>query len=153
MNVKTAIQQLFKQTRIAFLATQAVHGAESSMTPIALHQGNVLLHISRLAKHTANIQANPNIGLMICTPDEMQASPLALPRLSLQGEVHPVDTLIYDEAKQAYLNAIPEAEPLFSFADFQLFQCVPEEIRWVGGFGKASSISIKQWQELQPQHD
>jgi len=148
MSQKADIQALLKQTRIAFLATQGAHGSESSMTPFALHQGNMLLHISSLAKHTANIQNNPNIGLMICTPDDVQASPLALPRLSLQGEAYPVPDERYDEAKQAYVKAVPEAEILFSFADFQLFECVPNHIHWVGGFGKAGTLSKQQWQEM-----
>jgi putative heme iron utilization protein len=148
MSQKADIQALLKQTRIAFLATQGAHGSESSMTPFALHQGNMLLHISSLAKHTDNIQNYPNIGLMICTPDDVQASPLALPRLSLQGEAYPVPDERYDEAKQAYVKAVPEAETLFSFADFQLFECVPNYIHWVGGFGKARKIPLETWKSL-----
>jgi len=150
---QVGIQSLLNQSRVCFLATQGEHGSEASMAPFAIHQGNVLLHLSKLAKHTANIETNPTIGLIICTPETAAGSPLALPRLSFQGEVTPVADETFKAAKQAYLNVIPDAEPLFSFADFQFFEMRPSYIRWVGGFGKARSIAIETWYKLmEPSH-
>ncbi len=145
---QAGIQSLLNQSRVCFLATQGEHGPEASMAPFAIHQGNVLLHLSKLAKHTANIGTNPTIGLMICTPETTADSPLALPRLSLQGEVMPVLNEKLNAAKQTYLKNIPDAEPLFSFADFQLFEMAASNIRWVGGFGKARSITTETWYKL-----
>jgi len=148
MSIKIHIQQLLGQTRIAFLATQSADGAESSMAPFAIHQGHILLHLSSLAKHTANIARDAHISLMICTPDNMDVSPLGLARLSLKVEVKAVSKEDLPSEKAAYIATIPESELLFSFADFQLFQCVPQRIRWVGGFAQAKTLSTQQWHDI-----
>ncbi|PJA33712.1 MAG: hypothetical protein CO187_00910 [Zetaproteobacteria bacterium CG_4_9_14_3_um_filter_53_7] len=139
------IEQLLSQSRVSFLATMGKHGPETSMAPFAIHNGNILLHLSKLAKHAANIENNPNIGLMICTPEAQASSPLALPRLSVQGEARLVPDERLASARAVYLKNIPDAEQLFSFGDFRLFQLAPAQIHWVGGFGKARKISLDQW--------
>jgi putative heme iron utilization protein len=139
------IQTLLGQSKVCFLATQGQNGPETSMAPYAIHNATILLHLSKLARHTANIETNSSIGLMICTPEPAADSPLALPRLSLQGEATSVSDKQLDAARQAYLNAIPDAEPLFSFADFRLFQFTPSRIHWVGGFGSARKIAVSDW--------
>ena len=82
---------------------------------------------------------------MICTPETAADSPLALPRFSLQGKVAPITGKRLEVAKQVYLKNVPDAEPLFSFGDFQLFEMVPSHIHWVGGFGKARKIPLEKW--------
>ena len=143
-----AIQTLLTETRTASLATQGKHGPEASMTPFALHGEQILLHTSTLARHTANMRQHPQVGLLICTAERPGESPLALPRLTLQGHVETIEAGGVEAAKAAYLHHIPEAEMLFSFADFQLFQLRPCKIHWVGGFGKARFISSQQWQHI-----
>jgi len=144
---KQGIQQLLKQSRIAYLSSLGEHGPETSMAPFAIHNGCILLHLSELAKHTRNIEREPNIGIMICTPETMEDSPLALARISLQGKARVVDEEI-ETAKASYLKNIPEAGQLFSFADFRLFQFSPTNIYWVGGFGKARKLSLQQWRAI-----
>ncbi|MDX8397390.1 MAG: pyridoxamine 5'-phosphate oxidase family protein [Mariprofundaceae bacterium] len=143
-----AIVQLLDQCQVSFLSTLGDHGPETSMAPFAIYQGHVLLHLSSLAKHTINIERDANIGLMICKPETKTSSPLALPRLSLQGNISIVadDQLV--DSKAAYLESIPDAESLFSFADFRLFQLTPRQIHWIGGFGKARKVSLQQWKAM-----
>lgn len=145
---QAGIQNLLKQSQVCFLATQGEQGPETSMAPYAIHHGNILLHLSKLAKHADNIESNPVAGLMICTPETMADSPLALPRLSFQGEVTPVSEKQLEAARKAYLKTIPDAGPLFGFGDFRLFQLTPSYIHWVGGFGKARKVSPEEWQEM-----
>jgi len=148
MDYVNDILALLQQRKICFLATQGKYGSEASMAPFAIFQGVILLHLSSLAKHSGNIALNPNIGLMICTPETENASVLALPRLSLQGDVSTVDEEQLQAARAAYIQQIPDAEMLFSFADFKLFQFSPDRIHWVGGFGKARKVPLEQWQIL-----
>jgi hypothetical protein len=75
-------------------------------------------------------------------------SALALPRVSLQGSVVPVPAEKFAAARQAYLHSIPDAEPLFTFADFRLYHLDVTHIHWVGGFGSARSISPALWHEI-----
>jgi len=140
------ITVLLRQCRIGFLATTGKNGPETSMAPYAIHHGNILLHLSRLAKHTGNIETDSSIGLMICTPETEGNTPLALPRLSLQGNALPVSDKQLAASRDTYLKVIPDAESLFSFADFQLFEVKLSHIHWVGGFGKAGNLSLEQWQ-------
>ena len=142
------VSQLLQQCRIGFLATQGEHSPETSMAPFAIYQGNIILHLSTLARHTKNIERQNAVGFMVCMPETATHSPLSLPRLSFQGNIMPVPSVAFEAAKQTYLKHIPAAEPLFSFADFRLFQVTPSHIQWVGGFGSARKVSLKNWNRL-----
>jgi len=115
------------------------------MTPFAMCQGNILLHLSSLARHSKNIRNHSNVGFMICTPETAHQSPLALPRLSLQGKIELVSDAFLSDSKAVYIERMPDSEQLFSFADFKLFQLIPQDMQWVGGFGSARKISIDSW--------
>lgn len=142
------IQQLLKQTSVAYLATQGELSPECSMAPYCLVEGDFVFHLSALARHSKNIQSNPQIGIMICTPESSESSPLALPRLSLQGTISQVQNSEADTIKQAYLAAIPDAAMLFSLPDFTLYSFKAEQLFWVGGFGSARKVSTQTWQNI-----
>lgn len=142
---QVGVSSLLLQCRSGFLATTGEHGPETSMAPFAMYQGNIILHLSTLARHTKNINNDNHVGFMACTPENEGESPLALPRLSFQGVISPVPDMSFEDAKHAYLECIPDAESLFSFADFTLFYIAPLHIQWVGGFGSARKISVKSW--------
>ena len=148
--LESEIQKLLLQCRIGSLATTGKTGPEVSMTPFAIHQGHIILHLSKLARHTGNIANHPKVGFMICTPESPDSSPLSLPRLSLQGNVLAVSEDEYDTVKSIYIETIPDAEPLFQFSDFSLFRLIPSFIYWVGGFASARSVALNDWQALLP---
>jgi len=85
---------------------------------------------------------------MICTPETEHQSPLALPRLSIQGKIELVPETLLNVSKEIYLERIPDAEQLFSFADFKLFQIVPSDMQWVGGFGSARKVNVDSFQRM-----
>jgi len=143
-----AITLLLSQTSIAFLSTQGVKSPETSMAPYVIFQGDILLHLSALARHTQNIQTQSEVGLMICTPEQQTTSILSLPRISLQGIAEKVPDQNLTEAKNTYLNHIPDAEPLFSFPDFALYKISVHDVFWVGGFGAARKVSQATWQQI-----
>jgi len=140
-----AVSLLLSHCHSGFLATVGEHGPETSMAPFSVHQGNIVLHLSALARHTKNIINYANVGFMICTSETVDHSPLSLPRLSLQGKIMPVSDEQFKAAKQTYLKRVPDAEPLFSFGDFKLFCIVPSHLQWVGGFGSARKIPVNSW--------
>ncbi len=142
------LRLLLANSNIAFLATQGEQTPEASMVPYALFEGDILLHLSALARHHQNIRRNPAVGLMICTPESGSNSPLALPRVSFAGSIKPVSSNATEQAKAVYLQKIPDAKPLFSFADFSLYRLSVESIYWVGGFGAAQKISLKSWRSF-----
>lgn len=145
---ESGIRTLLSQCRIGSLATIGANGPEASMAPYAIDQDGIILHLSRLARHTGNIGAHPEAGFMICMPETTSDSPLALPRLSLQGSIVAVADNEYDSVKSTYLQSIPDSEPLFEFSDFRLFRLTPSYIYWVGGFASARVIPVKEWHQL-----
>ncbi len=145
---KNDIQNLIANTHIAFLSTQGEYSPETSMAPYAVCEGNIVLHLSGLARHSQNIQNHAQIGLMICTPESPESSPLALPRLSITGIIKAVSKEHQATYQQAYLDKIPDAEPLFSFPDFTLYRIKVDSVHWVGGFGKARKIPLATWKSL-----
>jgi len=142
------IGRLLATCRIGSLATSGKHGPEASMAPFAMDTQGLLLHLSNLARHTVNLKVNPHAGFMICTPEQTSASPLSLPRLSLEGSVVPVDASEVENEKSCYLARIAEAEPLFSFADFRLYRFEIARMYWVGGFGSARTVSADSWNDI-----
>ncbi len=145
---KNDIQSLIANTHIAFLSTMGEHTPETSMCPYAVYKGDIVLHLSGLAKHSKNIQSNQNVGLMICTPETATNSPLALARIGFTGKIEPVPQAKQSVYQQAYLKHIPDAEPLFSFPDFTLYRIKVNAVHWIGGFGKARKVPTATWKSL-----
>lgn len=144
---KVGVRCLFEKSTVGFLATQGEASPETSMTPFAMDQGDILMHLSTLARHTKNVQRQAEVGFMVCTPESEAESPLALPRISFQGCVALVPEAEMEVAKAVYLSRIPVAEPLFEFSDFSLFRLSVTDVYWVGGFGSARKIGLKTWKK------
>lgn len=103
----------------------------------------LLLHLSRLASHTARLSRNPHTALLISEADDGRDDPQTLARLSISGLIEPVprENERYPLYQKTYLERLPGSEQLFSFSDFELFRFVPGEIRYVGGFARAFTFS------------
>jgi putative heme iron utilization protein len=143
-----ALEALLKGQDVAALAT--LHNGEPavSMVPYALlpsGQGFVI-HVSRLATHTADMLAHPAVGLLVVAAADAAhaaAPPQARPRVSVQGHAQrcaPGDPL-YAEARARYLARFPHSEEMFSFADFSLFIVGVRSARFIGGFAQAVSVT------------
>jgi hypothetical protein len=140
-----ALASLVRTTRWAALATVGEEdGPLASWVAYAPEpdlQG-VVLHLSRLALHTRNLLETPRASLGISSADPGTGDPQALARVSLQGRVEiitPHDPS-YAAARTLYLTRLPDAKPLFAFADFQLLRLVIERARFVGGFALARTF-------------
>jgi len=138
------LRSLLMTGRVAALATLHRGDPAVSMVPYALLADlpAFVVHVSRLAAHTADLLAHPAVALLVTSADSA-ASPLALPRVAIQGiaRMCPVDDAMHSAARAAYLAKIPDAEPLFSFGDFSLVLIEPRSARYVAGFGQASSLT------------
>lgn len=108
------------------------------------------LHLSRLALHTQHLLADPHVSLFIAEADGPDKNPLALRRINLQGEaaVLSPDAPAYNEVKERYLERFPQAEMMFGFGDFALWELRFDEAHCVLGFGQAfvsSSTAPSRW--------
>jgi putative heme iron utilization protein len=103
----------------------------------------LLIHVSRLAAHTRDLEADPRVALMFTAPLEDQ-DPLALPRVSLQAAAEPLPEGAREAAAAAYLARFPQAEMTLGLGDFTFFCLRPASGRLVLGFGRALSLEAAQ---------
>lgn len=112
-----------------------------SMVPAAPEPGRgFLLHVSRLASHTRDLEADGRASLMWMAPLDETADPLALPRVTVACRAEPVPGGEAAAAARAYLARFPQAEPLVGFGDFSFWRLGPESGRLVAGFGRALGL-------------
>jgi hypothetical protein len=89
------------------------------------------------------MQTTPTVALLITAQPESAQTPLALPRISIQGTALPCldGSPDYTLARSVYLARFAEAEELFNFSDFLLIIITPKNVRYVAGFGRAMSLN------------
>ncbi|BAO81169.1 putative heme iron utilization protein [Serpentinimonas raichei] len=146
------LQRLLQAQRLAALATLHRGEPAASMVPFALlpECGSALIHVSRLATHSKDMQEQPAVALLILAEAQADDNPLARPRLSLKGRALPcpLESPRYAAARAAYLERLPEAQELFSFPDFSLFLVEPQAARFVAGFGRAYALTAERWRAV-----
>ena len=142
-----ALARLAGGQRTAALGTLQHGGPYVSLVLYAADAslGEYYLHLSRLAIHTRNLQAERRAALMIAQPDTGQADPQTLMRLSLQGAAEPLpkQSADYAAARARYLARFPQAAPIFDLADFDLYRLIPTEGRFIAAFGKILNITAE----------
>ena len=148
----TALRTLLESQPVAALATLHQGEPAVSMVPYALlPQGQgFVIHVSRLATHTADMLANTAVALLVTAPPGSSGSPQELARASIRGHAEQLasDSSQYLEARNCYLAKFPQTGELFTFADFSLFLIQARAIRFVAGFAQASTVSAKEFVRL-----
>ncbi|MGL6113280.1 MAG: HugZ family protein [Rubrivivax sp.] len=136
---------LLQGPRVAALGTVCADGAPLvSMVPFAIEPGQacLVIHVSGLAAHSANLQAAAAVSLLVMQPETAGNSVLALPRITLAGQaaVLAPQSAAWLACRTAYLDRFPEAERMTQLADFMFVAIHPTSARQVAGFGAARSI-------------
>lgn len=145
---------LLRAQEVAALATLRQGEPFVSMVPYALlADGALVLHVSRLAGHTRDMERHAGVSLLVMAQRAPDVPPQGLARVTLQGEAgfRPPGTERHDEARAAYLARFPDSEPMFGFADFSLVLVLPRAVRVVGGFAQAWSITGADYAALMSQ--
>jgi heme oxygenase (biliverdin-IX-beta and delta-forming) len=138
------LARLIRSTRIAALCT--LHDGEPNLAMVAYSFAEDLsafyIHVSKLGKHTADMEHDPRLSLLISETDDRRADPQTLARVSIRGtaEILPRTDPDYAQVKKLYLLRFPEAEQLFSLGDFNLWKIAPKGGRFVAGFGRAFNL-------------
>jgi hypothetical protein len=143
------VRYLLAKQVVAALGTLH-HGKPAvSMTPFAVspESRSLVIHVSGLASHTKDMQADPAVSLLVTADRQAEKPPQALPRLTIAGTARPCapGEPEYDSARSAYLARFPESEMMFSFGDFSLYLIEPESARVVAGFAQAWSLTRSQY--------
>jgi putative heme iron utilization protein len=153
----TAATGLWRKARQASLASLSESGMPfNSWVGVAPdpRTGALVLLLSDLAVHTANLKGDPRASLLIVGsgadigddpadgpsdgPSGASDDPLTLPRLTLAGHV----TLAGDPdiAAPIYLGRHPAAAGYAGFGDFRFYRFAPQSVHLVAGFGRIADI-------------
>jgi heme iron utilization protein len=138
------LARLIRSTRIAALAT--LHDGEPNQAMVAYAFANdftaFYIHVSRLGKHTRDMETDPRLSLLITEEDDRRPDPQTLARVSIRGvaEIVPRTNPDYTQVKNTYLRRFPEAEQLFSLGDFNIWKITPKGGRFVAGFARAFNL-------------
>ena len=138
------LARLIRETRIAALGT--LHDGEPNLAMVAYAVANdfsaFYIHVSKLGKHTTDMENDPRVSLLITETDDRRADPQTLARVSMRGiaEIVPRTNSSYAQIKKIYLERFPEAEQLFSLGDFNIWKITPKGGRFVAGFGRAFNL-------------
>jgi heme iron utilization protein len=141
------LAQIIRVSRQASLGTLHNGAPFVSMVLVApsVDLCNYYIHISHLAQHTRDIEADPRVGLMFIEKDEGKSDPQQLARISLVGRAFRVSSGDSDaiEAQSLFLQRYPASAPYFTFADFYMYRIKAEGGRFVAGFAKAINLKVE----------
>jgi putative heme iron utilization protein len=120
-----------------------------SFVTFALDDGNPVFLISSLAEHTRNLVADPRASLLVVEPGE--GDPLARGRVTLLGPCTRLqDATAKARARDAFCAAHPDSAYYLDFGDFALFSLHVTALRYIGGYGRMSWVSSKDWHAATP---
>jgi heme iron utilization protein len=105
--------------------------------------GSPILLISRLARHTQNIQRDARVSLML--DERAPGDPLEGARIMLAGRAEQASGGEAAILRRRYLNAHPSSEVFVNFKDFSFFRIRPAAAHLVAGFGRIVDLQPAQF--------
>lgn len=154
-----SLRALLHHHRTAALGTlqPAADGAPAepfvSFVPYAIDTANaqLVLHLSGLAAHTRQLEAQPLASLLVAQPEPTDGAPVhALERATLQLRAHTPDrgSPAWEAARSAYLARFPDVEFMMELGDFRLVCLQPLGARHIAGFGAARTVELEELQQV-----
>lgn len=138
--------QEFRDSRLTLqLATINGEGnPHVSYSPFAFDQQGYYIMVSDLAEHGKNLKQNKQVSIMMIEDESQAKSVHARKRLTFDSTALHFDKA--SEEGQAGIAALIErfgemAESLSKLNDFNLYKLVPDNGRYVKGFGQAFNVS------------
>lgn len=130
---------------LAVLEPGSGHPLASRTSVACTPDGAPLILVSELAAHTAALRADPRCSLLMGEPGA--GDPMAHPRLSLIGRARCLrrGDAETQQAREAYLAALPKAALYADFADFSFWRIEVERASLNGGFGRAWQFDQAEW--------
>jgi heme oxygenase (biliverdin-IX-beta and delta-forming) len=135
---------LLRATRAATLATldrNTGHPFASLVNVATDADGSPLILVSRLATHTANLEADTRASLLLAETGKGDA--LAHPRLTVLGAFASVGRDSPDDARirRRFLNRHPKSELYAGFGDFAFWRMTVASAHLNGGFARAADLA------------
>lgn len=142
-NPISVAKELLRVTRAGALATIDRNTGHpfSSLVNIATDaDGSPLILISRLATHTANIEADPRASILLAATGK--GDPLAHPRLTILGSFAniPRDVPHAMRVQRRFLSRHPKSRLYAGFSDFSFWRLNVVSAHLNGGFARAADL-------------
>jgi putative heme iron utilization protein len=143
-----ASRALLRAARRASLATIDQKSGQPYVSLIGVatdKDGAPLLLVSDLARHAANLKADPRASVLCA--EVGSGDPLAHPRVTLFGRCVPADKA---GLRARWLARQPNSETYYDFGDFNMLRLEPEGAHLVAGFGRIVDLD---WAQLRTETD
>jgi putative heme iron utilization protein len=101
--------------------------------------GSPILLLSRLARHTQNLERDARASLLLDASDGF-GDPLAGGRVTLLGDVHASASAT---ARARFLARHPSAQAYAEFADFSVYRLSLSSAHFIGGFGRIIDLPAR----------
>jgi len=147
-----ALQALLDQQRVlslAVLAEGVPYAGLLPFVPLPRHDG-VLIHASRLSKHSQGLAAGARVGVLLHEQDAPGKDPLQIKRVTFECVVMPFERKsdAWQEGRERYLARFPDGRITFSLGDFTLYRLEFQHGLYVAGFGRAMEVSAADIKKL-----
>ncbi len=141
-----ALRELLRLRRFGALGTLDASGhVFVSMVTYAIDTATrrLVLHVSGLAVHTAHMEAQPRVSLLVTGADAVDEPVHDLPRVTLQAlaSTPAPASEAWASARAAYLARFPGVADMTALPDFRFVTLEVIGARQVAGFGSARSVS------------
>ncbi len=121
-----------------------------SVMPYASDErGRPIFLISTMAMHTQNLLADPRASLLVTQPDG-GGDPLGASRVTLLGNVLPIQKGEIAEARKLYLARYENSKHWVDYEDFSFYRVNVVDVYYVGGFGVMGWVSAPDYQSARP---
>jgi heme iron utilization protein len=142
-DAKSVAKKLLRSVRAGALATldrNTGHPFASLVSVATDSDGSLLILISRLSSHTANLEADSRASVLLAAAGK--GDPLAHPRLTVLGQFAKIPRDDAEEARmrRRFLARHPKAELYAGFADFALWRLAMESAHLNAGFARAADL-------------
>jgi heme iron utilization protein len=140
INPSRSAKRLLREAGKGALATLQPGGAPyaSLVTIACAMDGAPILLLSRLARHTANVSADPRVSLLL--EEERVRDPLEGARVSLSGNLSRIED---PAARRRFLARHPSAEVYAGFSDFGFWRLEMSGAHLVAGFGRIADLKAE----------
>jgi len=139
-----SIRELLDEQRLLALAVIADGAPYAGLLPFIVlpAYAGVMIHASRLSKHTQGLTAGARVGVLLHEQYASGKDPLQIKRATFECIVHPLErkSAEWEEGRARYLERFPDSRITFNLGDFTLYRLEFQKGLWVGGFGRAVEI-------------
>jgi len=139
-----SIRELLDEQRLLALAVIADGAPYAGLLPFIVlpAYAGVMIHASRLSKHTQGLTAGARVGVLLHEQYASGKDPLQIKRATFECIVHPLErkSAEWEEGRAWYLERFPDSRITFNLGDFTLYRLEFQKGLWVGGFGRAVEI-------------